>query len=475
MSVVATFPEVSRRLLPPDGSWHLASGWIRATSLMAEPTVVAAATRALLEVFTPEWAVALPEHSRQPHPFEYWYAIGGGVGMLLHLGWCLSLVPNAGRFASELRGDPTAAESSRDRFDASAAEVRGAALMIALGGAVAWVDRAQERRPAFDARFGDDVVRCEVKQLNDGRAETAYARVDGSFWEGFDAGEQAAHRRLAVPPRARIRMRPPIERLEVCANAEPLELETARAMGLHAGAAVAELLAQRPSPGDYRLDPDLEITVLSSRANDAGLATHSTSIQPQTSLYVDRVLRSIRRAQNQLATGDVGGRVVILERRWPMAWPPGLASGLNAAANRGELPDVGAVILREEANVMGAARSAESIVVIPGPRWSELPALLRDVLPDACEDCDRHHAVIDLLGWVPGRPTPWVEAQAVDESTNDAIAIARGTPPEVKLMQAIEQMSLACALQRANLRARYPTATPDELAAAFRAWQLRDV
>ncbi len=470
MPLVSTFPEVSRRLLPSDGGWHLASSWINAAGYMADARVAATATNALRSVFTTSWTAELPNGPRQPHPFEYWYAIGGGVGMLLHLGWCLSLVPEAGRFAAELRGDATNSVASRDRFDAVAAELRAAALIMSLGGDVTWVDRTQEPRPDFSARFDEEVVWCEVKQLNDGDEDIAFARVDGSFWEGFDTAVHETQRRLGAQHGARVHVRPPVERLEACAQARPPDVEGARAMGRDAGTAVGELLAERPLPGEYRLDPGLEVAVVGSRANDAGLVLESGSLQPTTGLYVKRVLRSIRGASQQLAGG--GGRLVILERRWPMSWPPGVVEGLSKL---GDHADVGAVLLREEAAVASASRTAEAITVVPGPRWCDLPSGLRKALPAECEACGRRHAVLDLLGWMPGRPRPWVSGKPVDESVNDAIAVARRTPPALKLAQAIDQMGVAYELERARLLARHPTATPTELAAAFRAWQLRDV
>lgn len=471
MPLVSTFPEVSRRLLPSDGGWHLASSWLSAAGYMADAAVAATSTNALRSVFTARWASELPDGRRQPHPFEYWYAIGGGVGMLLHLGWCLSLVPEPGRFAAELRGDATNPAASRDRFDAAAAELRAAALIMSLGGDITWVDRTQEPRPDFNARFVDEFVGCEVKQLNDGEQDTAFARVDGSFWEAFDTAVQETQRRLGVQIGARVQIRPPIERLEACAQAKPPAVEDARAMGRDAGTAVGELLAQRPLPGDYRLDAHLHVSVLGSRASDAALEVESTSLQPTTGLYVKRVLRSIRAASQQLAGGG-GGRLVILERRWPMSWPPGVVEGLRPL---GELPDVGAVLLREEAAVASASRTAEAITVVPGPKWCGLSSRFRNALPAECAACGRRHAVLDLLGWMPGRPTPWVSGAPVDESANDAIAAARRTPPARKLAQAIQQMGVAYELERARLLARHPKATPTELAAAFRAWQLRDV
>lgn len=442
---------------------------------MAVPAIVHTATEGLLSVFTPSWAASLPDGKREVHPFEHWYALGGGVGILLHLGWCLHLIPQPERLAARLRVSVASDAGAWDRFDAAAAEVRGAALIMALGGVVEWVDVANDARPDLHARFGEAIVPFEIKQLNDGDDDARHARVDGSFWEGLQRAEAEATREVgsgAMATHAVIRA--PLEALEQLARTEPVDVAAARALGSAMGRRLGEFMASRPTPGEYSLGADLRVKVFSPTERRAGHGHEASTLTPPPGVYVDRTLRSVRRAAVQLASQSACG-VVVLERRWPSRWPPGVHEGVGAAVARGDVVGVAAVILREDAQVASSARTAETITVLPGPRWAELPQALRDAFPPVCAGCGRRHGDLDLLGWTPGSGPPWVHLPVVDESANDAIAVARSTPPEVRLRQALEQMRVACLVERANLRARHPGATVSELDAAFRAWQLRDV
>jgi hypothetical protein len=52
----------------------------------------------------------------------------------------------------------------------------------------------------------------------------------------------------------------------------------------------------------------------------------------------------------------------------------------------------------------------------------------------------------------------------------DDIAQARLTPAAEKLLQALELMATGIALQRVNLRRRYPEASEDEIDALLQRW-----
>ncbi len=58
----------------------------------------------------------------------------------------------------------------------------------------------------------------------------------------------------------------------------------------------------------------------------------------------------------------------------------------------------------------------------------------------------------------------------MDILRRDDIERARRTPPDEKLLQALEMMQVGIELYRAGLRARQPTATEAEIDEAVRRW-----
>jgi Rv0078B-related antitoxin len=467
---VMAFSRTQRRLLPADGNWHLAAGWQRQASMIAGPEVATTATAALLRVFTPQWAAALPDSDREAHPFEYWYALGGGVGILLLLGWCLHLAPPPEWLVRRLRTNAVSDSDASSRFDPSAAELRAAALFVALGARVQWTEESSEKSSDLAAFVGGVRVNVEVKQLNDGDLEVRYARVDRAFADGFDRGCAEAMRDVSgIDTQARID--PPLPELERLAGLDPPDLGSARALGHAMGLRLGEFVARDSTPGEYEVEPAIRLRVSATEGAHAQHGYQSRVLTPSSGVYVTRALRIVRRAISQLATTDEPG-ILVLERRWPHRWPPGFHRGLEAATSTEISPSLAAIILREEADVLSRGRTAEAINVIPGPAWSRLPTELRDALPSQCTEHGVRHAVIDLLGWVSG--APWIAPPVVDESANDTATIARAASPSEKLRQGLDQMRLGFALARSGLRVRHPDATDEEIDTEFRKWLARD-
>lgn len=463
---IATLPRVDRRLLPADGAWTELPWWRESSGRLAPPEVARAATDALLRVFSTAWVRNLPAGDRIAHPFEHWLTIGGGVALLLQLGWSLHLCGEVPRQLRErLRSDAA--------FDSAASEVRAAGLLRMLGAdRIEWPPSGATPSADLRAWAGTERVAVEVKQLNDGDEETRFARVDWAFEEGFQLGSAMEMRGVSPSTSSHATITTPIDALEKFARRDLPDVGAAKEEGRRYGTRLGEFLASFPEPGSYELDPALAVRVFVPQTPNPQQGHERRVLAPGGDVFGRRATRLVRQAAAQLRTE---GGVVVLERRWPPRWPPGVVEFTRRALEEEhDLVAVGAVVFREDALVVGASRSTETVTVIPGRGWERLPEWIRRGLPAACGSCGVRHTSVDTL-----QPRAAEAAQPEHQADNDAGRLDRWflestrTPAE-RLRAALGQLRLAYSLARANIRERLPDASDAQREREFMKWLLRD-
>jgi hypothetical protein len=432
--VAFSIPAVPRRLLPFDGRWHGAAAWRDTMASLVDAQTAAAATNALLDVFTPEWAASIPDETHQPHPFEYWFSLGGGMSRLARLGYALHLI---GTVPGELR----ARLLHPAEYEAAEAEARAAALFVRVGAGLEWPSRGAEVRPDFVVCWSDGTrMPVEVKQLGDGDQDRALGRIDTSFQDGLHRGLEDALRDRSMECASRAVLSAIPDELLPLVDAEDGS-ESAYRLGQDYGARWGALVCTRPAVGTYDPRPGLVVEIL---REGRGHHWEAAGLAPGAQVDRARLVRNqLRHADRQVtSTGLVG--IAILERRWPPIWSSPVIDLVGRVLPRFE--GLGAVIMREADLSPTAARSAEVLHVLPGLHWDALPSEARTRLA-----VGRHR--FDLLS-----------------ARRDDFELARAPSPAARFAEAAELMRLGYQLQRARLRREHPDATQEELGEMVARW-----
>jgi hypothetical protein len=440
--VAFAIPNVPRRLFPADGCWHTTDFWRDSLATFIDPKVAAAATAGLLEVFDPDWAAAIPDEPHAPHPFEYWYGLGGGVARLVRLGHCLHLLGSTPPSVRARLLNPA-------EFDVAEAEVRAAAVFARLGATITWPSDSTTRQVEFVADWAGRRLPVEVEQLGDGKPDERLGATEAAFQQGLSQGLADSLRESPTRLASRAVLAPPVDELEPLMEADD-GLARALRLGESYGARWGTLVVGSMGPGRHEL-PGLVVEIL---REGQGHHWESNGLAPGAQVDFARLCRDcLRDADQQVAATGLTG-VVLLERRWPPTWWQPVIQLVARALVGGRFPSLGAVIMRETDRRPEASRTAEVLHVLPASRWQELPAEFRDQLPAGSHP-------VDLL---PER------AQGIDRSRLDDQDGARASTPAARLAEALQLMRLGHRLRWARLQREHPDASVEDLREMMLEW-----
>jgi hypothetical protein len=437
--VAFAIPNVPRRLFPSDGRWHTTAFWRDSISKSVDPTTAAAATAGLLTVFGPDWAAATPDEPHAPHPFEYGYGAGTGIGRLIRLGHCIHLLGDLPAHMRERLLDPAA-------FDAAEAVLRAAALFATLGAAITWTGD-------FVADWSGHRVAVEVEQLvdrggeHDGGPELGI--IDAEFQRGLLDGLTATLRQGGTHLASRAVLTPPVNEL-----APLVEADDGPAMARHLGEAYGtrwgHIVMGAVGPDRHESDPGLVVEILREGHGHHWEAT----LSPGAQVDFARLCLSHLKDADPLGAATGIPRVVILERRWPPTWWTPVIELVATVLGRGHHPSLGAVIMREADRNLDASRTAEVLHVLPTPRWLELPAELRERLPRGSQH-------VDLLP---------AHADGLDRARLDDQDSTRASTPAARLAEALQLMQFGHRMRWSRLQRAHPNASAEDLHEMMLEW-----
>lgn len=438
--VAFELPELPRRVLPQD--WHATSFWHDTVASLAAPIVGDASTQALRSVFDDEWVSSIPDEPHDPHPFEYWYARGGGVPKLLRLGDCLA---ELGDVPIELRRRLR----RRVDFDAAESEVRAGALLHRAGAEIDWIQAGRSPAPEFFAVWGTDRVPVEVKQLGDGARDRELGVVDAAFDRGLMSGLKDALKGCTTEPSSTAVLSEVLDELKPLAELEDpaASARDAERLGAGYGNAWGSLVRSGAAPGRYHPRPGLVVEVRPDGARQH--AWEARTLSPGACVDYARLAgNALRKANTQIcATGFVG--IAVIERRWPPRWAPGVRGLVGRLLEGERYPGVGAVFMREAELAPGASRTAEIIHVLPGLAWNDLPTAAQSAFPPGSHR-------IDLRG-----------------ARRDDFELQRASSPEQRFAEACKLMRVGYGLQWSRLRREHPDASDEQLTRVLREWSER--
>jgi hypothetical protein len=447
--VAFAIPDVPRRRIPPDGRWHTTAFWRDSISTLVDPTTAAAVTAGLLTVFGSDWAAATLDEPHAPHPFEYWYGLGTGIGRLVRLGRCLQLLGDLPAHVRDHLRNPMG-------FDAAEAEIRAAALFTQLGASITWTTDSTTRQTDFVADWGEQRVPVEVEQFVDREGgDREFGTIDAQFQRGLSEGLTASLREDGPQRASRATLAPPIDELAPLVEADDgPAMVMARRLGEAYGTRWGHIVTSAVGPGRYESDPGIVVEILREGHGHHWEAALAPGAQVDFARLCQRHLSDV---DQQVAALGIPA-VVILERRWPPTWWTPVIELVARSLSRGRHPSLGAVIMREADRNSAASRTAEVLHVLPTPRWLELPVAFRERLP-----CGSHH--VDL---VPER------GGELDRSRLDEQDSARASTPAARLAEALQLMQFGHRMRWSRLQRAHPAASAGDLHEMMLAWSRGD-